>query len=327
MKAITMSREQLMSDIGALMERFQVVGPVLSGDRLDYLPLAEPDQLVLSDDLPYKSPKEVVFPRVERILRFTKSAAEEAQTIRPILLIGAKPCDLEALRDLDDIFTGEQGRFTDPFYQNRRKALVKVGMACKEEKRGCFCALRGIDRTFSSRCDAFLTEEENGFTLRVLTGAAEGLFSGAETETAEPAPPPPEQLRITADENALFGAMPWDAYAEGCIGCGTCTYLCPTCHCFEIKDTEENEIVSRRRLWDSCMYPRFTLHAGGHNPRAAKPERFRQRVLHKYVYLPQNYGFTACTGCGRCIRYCPGGLNIKNAVADIQKRTGEVQDA
>ena len=99
MKAITMSREQLMNDIGALMERFQVVGPVLSGDRLDYLPLAEPDQLVLSDDLPYKSPKEVVFPRVERILRFTKSAAEEAQTMSPILLIGAKTCDLEALRD------------------------------------------------------------------------------------------------------------------------------------------------------------------------------------------------------------------------------------
>jgi ferredoxin len=195
-------------------------------------------------------------------------------------------------------------------------------MACKEEKPACFCAVRGIDKSASSRCDAFLTGEEDGYTLRVLTEAAENLFTGAETEAKKFGPPPTVQLKSRADESEVFETMPWEDYAMGCIGCGTCTYLCPTCHCFEIKDTEVDGEVTRRRLWDSCMYPRFTLHAGGHNPRATKRERFRQRVLHKYVYIPENYGLTACTGCGRCIRSCPGGLNIKNTVADIMKRTG-----
>ena len=123
---------------------------------------------------------------------------------------------------------------------------------------------------------------------------------------------------LPLNETKLIDQINWEAIAETCQGCGLCTFICPTCHCFDFKDVEQNNISSRYRIWDSCMYPRFTLHASGHNPRESIAERFRQRVLHKFVYVPQNIGETACTGCGRCVRSCPAGMNIWQIVELIE---------
>jgi ferredoxin len=259
---------------------------------------------------------------------------EEAQVIKPVLLVGAKPCDVAAMNVLDEVFTGEQGRFKDSFYNNRREFLTIVGMNCREKKAGCFCEERGLNPAFSVDCDGFLTLQHDGAVYKPLTEKGIDLFSGTAaalsnpvspgtepaSHGAEPASHGAESLVLNTTEGEVFNAMPWEKYAEGCIGCGTCTFICPTCHCFNLRDSEKNGIVTRTRVWDSCMYPKFTLHAGGHNPRTKKYERFRQRVLHKYLYIPENYGCIACTGCGRCIRSCPGGLNIRNTVADIRSR-------
>jgi ferredoxin len=126
-------------------------------------------------------------------------------------------------------------------------------------------------------------------------------------------------LELSADENILFDKVDWDRISETCIGCGTCTYICPTCHCFDFKDVAEKGVASRYRCWDSCMYPKFTLHTSGHNPRPTKTERYRQRIMHKYVYVKKNFGYIACTGCGRCVRSCPAGVNIKSVVKRIME--------
>jgi ferredoxin len=297
----------------------------MTGGKPDYAEVVCADDIVLDDRLPYKSPKEVVFPGIENIMCFLEDRVEDAQALRPTLLVGAKPCDVAAMRVLDELFIGDKGRFKDSFYGAKRNCLTIVGMACAEKKKGCFCDERGTDPAFSPDCDGFLTPTEDGLLYEALTEKGEGLFAGIETEPARRGDRRPERLAVNAAEAEVFETMPWERYAKGCIGCGSCTYICPTCHCFNLRDATYKGVVTRTRVWDSCMFPRFTLHAGGHNPRTQKYERFRQRVLHKYLYIPENYGYIACTGCGRCVRACPGGLNIRNAVFDIMERLSETK--
>lgn len=317
--------DQMRVALKKLMEKYTVIAPVMNDNRLDYAEVTDVSDVILDNRLPYKSPKEVVFPRAESIMRFLEGRVEEAQDIKPILLVGAKPCDIAAMKVFDEVFTSDKGRFKDSFYINRRNCLTVVGAGCTSEKPGCFCGERGIDLAFSPDCDGFINLTDEGIIYEPLTEKGKDLFEGTETETLKRGPVKEEKLKINASEAEVFTTMPWESYTEGCIGCGTCTYLCPTCHCFNIRDAEDKGVVTRTRVWDSCMYPKFTLHAGGHNPRTKKYERFRQRVLHKYLYIPENYGHTACSGCGRCIRSCPGGLNIKNTVSDIMKRLEEAK--
>ncbi len=325
MSAYKLDFDRIKAALDKLMQKYTVIAPVMNGDKLDYAEVTDAGDVILDNQLPYKSPKEVVFPRVEKVMRFLEGRVEEVQEVKPVLLVGAKPCDVAAMKVLDEVFTGDKGRFKDMFYLNRRKSLTVVGLGCTDYKKGCFCSERGIDLRFTADCDGFLNITEDGFIYEPLTENGEGLFEGEKTEPVKRDEKPAEELKLNAKESDVFTTMPWEAYTEGCIGCGTCTYLCPTCHCFNLKDTEVKGVATRTRIWDSCMYPKFTLHAGGHNPRTKKYERFRQRVLHKYLYIPENYGCTACTGCGRCIRSCPGGLNIMNTVADIKKRLEEAK--
>ncbi|GHU67340.1 heterodisulfide reductase subunit A [Clostridia bacterium] len=320
MSAYKLDLTGLRANVTALLEKYTLIAPARIDGKLDYLEITDAEQIVLTNELPYKSPKDVVLPRVERLIRFADGTAAEAQEIKPILLLGVKPCDAQALRVLDEVFAGDRGRFKDNFYINRRTALTIIGAGCTEAKPGCFCFARGIDKAFSSECDGFLHFDEDGFVFEPLSDKGAGLFFGTETAAPMRTQKPEENLALHCGEDEVFSVMPWDIYAEGCIGCGTCTYICPTCHCFVLRDAEDKGSVDRTRVWDSCMYPNFTLHAGGHNPRAQKKDRYRQRVLHKYLYIPENYGMVSCTGCGRCIRSCPGGINIMNTVYDIKER-------
>jgi sulfhydrogenase subunit beta (sulfur reductase) len=106
----------------------------------------------------------------------------------------------------------------------------------------------------------------------------------------------------------------WEEIAQKCLNCAICSYLCPTCHCFDIQD-EGNERTGRRiRIWDSCMFPLFTREASGHNPRANGADRVRQRVMHKFNYFVENLGEYGCVGCGRCVRECPVNVDIREVL-------------
>jgi ferredoxin len=113
----------------------------------------------------------------------------------------------------------------------------------------------------------------------------------------------------------------WEELTVRCLGCGSCTYLCPTCHCFDIADEARLYKGRRIRTWDSCQFPLFTKHASGHNPRRNKKERLRQRFMHKFSYAVENTGTALCVGCGRCIAGCPVNLDIRDVIRSFTKET------
>ncbi|NLW25671.1 MAG: 4Fe-4S binding protein [Clostridia bacterium] len=116
----------------------------------------------------------------------------------------------------------------------------------------------------------------------------------------------------------IYRSPLWRELQEKCVNCGVCTFLCPTCHCFDLTDDQKGKKV---RSWDSCMFASFTKQASGHNPRPTGAERLRQRVMHKFRYFFENHGIFACVGCGRCVEKCPVNLDIR----EVLQRIKEVQ--
>ena len=116
-----------------------------------------------------------------------------------------------------------------------------------------------------------------------------------------------------------FDSPLWEQLYKPCLACGTCTFVCPTCQCYDIKDYDTGHGVQRYRCWDSCMYSDFTMMAHGNN-RTSQMERFRQRFMHKLVYFPANNdGMFSCVGCGRCVDKCPSRLNIVKVIKAFEQ--------
>jgi len=177
--------------------------------------------------------------------------------------------------------------------------------------------------------DARLGEEPSESDER----ACEAVADGARKAIAARLPADARSLEPVL--KGMFDHPYWATLHEKCLGCAACAYLCPTCHCFDISEepdpgaarsagcsTEEEcqeprSTGVRVRNWDSCMFPIFTLHTSGHNPRPTGLERVRQRVMHKFYYFPENFGAVACVGCGRCVKYCPVNLDIREVISYI----------
>ncbi|MCL6589034.1 MAG: 4Fe-4S dicluster domain-containing protein [Firmicutes bacterium] len=331
MNQLKLLKERLPEILEAVRSQYRLVGPVLEDEYPVFKEIQKADDLVLGDALPYKSPKEFIFPQVEKLLSFNEQGEPLESEPGPLTVIfGIKPCDLEALRVTTTVFT--HGQFPDVYYQQNLERTILIGHSCLQEKPGCFCKQRGLDPGYSPAGDVFLieTEGDDFYRVELLTEKGRNVFKDFKLEevsgmdrksTAGKSKLDNTEriLELQGNEIELFLEVNWDAIAEKCLGCGVCTYLCPTCHCFELKDETEGGNHYRYRCWDSCMFPKFTLHASGHNPRASKKERIRQRVLHKYLYLKQNHGLTGCTGCGRCLRSCPAGMNIKAIISKIME--------
>ena len=324
----TVSKEVMRGLLAHLSANRTLIGPVDTGKVVEYRKAA-PSEVLMDDRVSYKSIKDCYFPQVEEMFTFTGGEAIDNTDIPGYLIFGAKPCDLEALRVMDAVYT--TGKYADPFFQRRAQANLLIGVGCIAQKPGCFCQEMGVDQHFSDFCDVMLTDTGDSYTVEHLSEKGrQALTEYPATKdvscdnTRKAAPPTGEKLalNIQAPDADYFGIIDWEKATETCQGCGMCTYICPTCHCFDFKDVSEKGEVKRYKCWDSCMYPKFTMHASGHNPRENRHERYRQRVLHKYKYVPRIFGgHVACTGCGRCIRSCPVGMNIQS----IAKQVMEVQ--
>ena len=335
---LKIAKEKLNALLSKLNESTGIFIPVKRAGEVNYEVWKEGKEVSLETLKTVKSPKNMFFPQTENMMQFKTEGksieiidAREEKT--PFVLFGVKACDYKAIEVLDKVFLADP---VDTFYQARREATTIVTLACSRPEESCFCGAFGIDATAPmGDVTTWLDENylywqantEKGETLTALI--KEFAVDGGEAEVAAQQTATKEILaklpfatldlsRFKQENlNDLFADPAWEEMSEACLGCGTCTFVCPTCQCFDIRDFKTHEGVIRYRCWDSCMYSDFTLMAHG-NSRTTQMQRFRQRFMHKLVYYPsQNDGLYSCVGCGRCVNKCPQNLNIVKVIKTL----------
>ena len=284
-----------------------------------------------------KSPKDLFFPQVENLAGFRREGKsiemlETRDETKPFAVFGVRACDARSLEILDRVFLNEP---VDTFYASRRENGTLITLACTRPDTTCFCEKFGIDPAQpAGDISCWLTEDalfwqantEKGAvlteTLSLLEPCGEEEVTAQQEKTREILQKLPllnlDLSRFGAGRTkALFDRPEWKQLSESCLGCGTCTFVCPTCQCYDVQEFDTGKTVRRFRCWDSCMYSDFTKMSAG-QPRPTQLERFRQRFLHKLVYFPDNNdGVFGCVGCGRCLQKCPIHMNIVKVIKTL----------
>lgn len=300
---------------------------------------------VLSDALnTVRSAKDFFFPQTENLMDFkvegknievidTRSECED------FVLFGVRACDVKSFEVLDRVFLAEP---VDSYYKNRREHGIILSLACTRPQETCFCGTFGIDAA-EPEGDVVCYKTADALYLDAKSEKGNALLESLTclTEDADTAPVEAQKAQTrtylaklpladlktdvfgAGTTSKFFDAPEWKELSATCLGCGTCTFVCPTCQCYDIKDFNTGHGVKRFRCWDSCMYSDFTKMSAG-QPRLTQLERFRQRFMHKLVYYPTNNdGLFSCVGCGRCLAKCPIQMNI---VKVMKKLGGSVND-
>lgn len=298
----------------------------------------------LSDALnTVRSPKDFFFPQTENLMEF-KTEGKNIEIIdtrtenEDFVVFGVRACDVKSFDVLDKVFLSDP---VDSYYKNRREHATTVSLACTKPHETCFCGTFGIDAA-EPEGDVVCYKTDDALFLDAKTEKGEKLLSFAENLAEQT-----DGAEVEAQKNVIrdrmsrlplaslksdafgsgktskfFDAPEWKELSEACLGCGTCTFVCPTCQCYDIKDFNTGHGVKRFRCWDSCMYSDFTKMSAG-QPRLTQLERFRQRFMHKLVYFPTNNdGMFSCVGCGRCINKCPIRMNI----VKVMKKLGGAEN-
>ena len=283
---------------------------------------------LVNTDLP---PKDILFPQTEKMYRYGTDE-EGASFVDPIhdadkvILFGIRPCDMRSIECMDDVFLTRE--FIDEYYEQRRNGLTTIAIACTTPMPTCFCDSMGLCATQAPAADVLLVERDGFWEVCAQTekgtellAQCEGFFESGE-QTASDASTVRCTLSVNMDGikeklDAMYHHPLWENATKKCLTCGTCTYICPTCYCFDISQTNRMKIGERYRCWDSCMFSVYTEMAGHHNPRADKLSRVRQRFMHKLCFFEDRYGKSLCVGCGRCVQKCPVALDITCLIDEI----------
>jgi len=327
------THDQLVGWLEALTGEATLIAPRWEQGVLLYRPVTRDLDLAWEFTRPVLSAKEFFFSPTERLLTIEKTGQQikltETLPEGRQVMFGIRPCEARGLRHLDALFLEEEPR--DPYYARRREKTTLIGLACKEMGATCFCTSLGGAPDDPSDVDVLLTEVDDGYVVQVVTEKGMILITSCDLRIAnfEPASTSqsatrdwPQPIPLPSKDNwlARFNDEYWERMSERCLSCRLCTYICPTCRCFDVRDEALGDSQYERiRCWDSCAGVAYRRIAGGHNPRAAKGERLRNRFLCKFYYYPQQYGLDspACTGCGRCIDLCPVNIDITEVLSYI----------
>ena len=317
--------------LAAMAEKQRVILPVEQAGQVNYGVWTDDARVRLDALRTVKSAKDAFFPQVENMMNFkTEGKNLSIQMIDPadedFVILGVRACDAKSFDILDRVFLSDP---YDPFYAARREHATVVTLACGRPDENCFCVNFGIDPA-DPKGDATMWIVDDVIYLRANTEKGEALTASLEDADDQPVKAQQQKTREIAErlpfahltmkgfdgEHLMerFNDPHWAELSRACLGCGTCTFVCPTCQCYDIRDFDTGSGVQRYRCWDSCMYSDFTLMAHGTN-RPTQVERFRQRFMHKLVYFPSNNeGIYSCVGCGRCLAKCPQNLNIVKVI-------------
>lgn len=340
------AKENLSALFQLIADNQELYLPVKSAGQTNFAAWSKEAEVDLDTLKTVKSAKDAFFPQSEGLYTVKKegkkmSIEPESLKEQDFVVFGMKACDVKGLEVLDNVFLSDP---VDTFYAARRDHGTIVAMACHEPEETCFCKVFGIDAANPASDVAVWTVGEDLY-WKALTEKGEALTETvkelfADDEAGEAAVDAEKEAIHNIVEkllymnlslegwngNALsekFDSPIWEELYKPCLACGTCTFVCPTCQCYDIKDYTAGNSVSRYRCWDSCMYSDFTMMAHGNN-RTSQMQRFRQRFMHKLVYYPANNdGMYSCVGCGRCVEKCPQALNIVKVVKAFQNQGGE----
>jgi len=280
------------------------------------------------------SVKSVVFPRAERLFSYKKSKykteiTDAADSLFPDTVIwGTRPCDAAAFIPLTSTFNSD---YQDIIFNKRRERVLILSFSCNKSDEYCFCTsvdngpgnTAGSDLLFTKLSGSDYLAEVISDKGHLLKDEYSAFFEAPSEETKEQylaiVSTKFNQQEIKSKLAELFGNPIWDEKSRACLGCGSCAYVCPVCSCFDIQDESHGNKGTRLRCWDSCGFGLFTLHTSGHNPRDSQGGRWRQRILHKFLYIPNKSEMAGCVGCGRCSRSCPADINILDTLTSVKE--------
>ena len=341
------SKENLKALFRLIAAEQELYVPVKTADQVNFAAWSEEAETDFDTLKTVKSPKDAFFPQSENLYTVKKEGKKlqvepGERKNQDFVIFGMKACDVQAVQVLDNVFLAEP---VDTYYAARREHGTIVSLACHEPEESCFCKVFGIDCA-EPAADVAVWMVGEELYWKALTEKGEAL-----TKTVESLLAPADQAdeeSVEAEKTAIRGIVEklpysnlslegwnkesltekfdsplWEELYQPCLACGTCTFVCPTCQYYNIKDYDTGNGVVRYRCWDSCMYSDFTMMAHGNN-RTSQMQRFRQRFMHKLVYYPaNNNGMYSCVGCGRCVEKCPASLNIVKVIKKFQNQGGE----
>ena len=286
-------------------------------------------------------PKSNFLPAMEKLFGFRKEAGsyklEPADGEPPRqLLFGIHPCDARAIAIIDMVF---KDAYEDRYYLSRRQNTVLVGMTCTSAYDSCFCTSLGFGPADPVDVDIMLTDIGDTFLIEEVTEKGKELLADAkgvveatrddEKKAAAARESASARVSRKIDTGEISKRLPfvfddqefWEKISAKCVSCGICTFLCPTCYCFDINDEMlRSDSGERYRNWDCCSFAVYTK-MPVENPREEKWRRVRQKVYHKYLFYPELFDIIACTGCGRCIRQCPVNWDITQTLSNLPAGT------
>ncbi len=345
MKIIKIIKEDWARGIDRTRAAYHLFGPVKATGtgktRHVFRPLEKDQYPDMDHTDSVLSPKSLVFPQTQTLLTSSLDDAQEghhrfeapAFDDTPRAVIGIRPSDAKAM-DLVKQNFDTQG-IQDPYWCQAHGATTFVGLGINTPSPFDFSTTAGSGPFDETGLDLLLADCQGHYLAKVLTPKGEAFLiragftreedpkKGNETiqemrQMAEQAMGPGIETDRLMEKTVLdlHEASFWDDLAFSCINCGTCTYVCPTCWCFDIQDEIHGKTAHRIRNWDTCMSPLFTRHGSGHNPRGEKVQRVRQRFMHKLKYFLEKYDRgIMCVGCGRCVEKCPVNIDIRNVTS------------
>ena len=290
-----------------------------------------------------ESAKRFLFPPRETVEKVRREGGhltieEEPVVARPVAMVGLRSCDLHAVAIQDRVFL--DGPFPDGRYRTRREAAFLVGVDCGRAGATCFCSSMDTGPSCTAGFDVALTELPSG-DLLVRAGTAVGEAVVAELATVDAT----EADLAAADEarqhalstmgravetdglrDLLFRNLEhprWQVVADACLACGNCTAVCPTCFCHDVVDVASlrGDVAERRREWASCFSLEYS-HIAGLEVRPTRDARYRQWLTHKFAGWVDQFGTSGCVGCGRCVTWCPVGIDVTVELAAIRESDG-----
>lgn len=331
---LKLDQKDLKPFLQSLMDEYDLFAPVQLADGVSvFKKIDQPEEVDLTHPNTQKPAKEIFFPQSETMFRYEKVGNQNQMTSmeevkRERILLGARPCDIEAISIIEKVFVGEE--YTDVYFLEKRKKTTIIGLGCHHPLSTCFCSSAGGDPFLRAGSDLFFIDLGEEYFVELLTEKGTAFQKNKFFKEADPKDLTfVKELEEKAFEkvgysipvdgiekrlNLMVESSFWDRVHEKCMGCRICTYLCPTCHCFDIVDEGGHQRGQRMKNWDSCLSPLYSLETSGHNPRPTCRERTRQRIMHKFNYFPKIFNQVACVGCGRCILYCPVHFDIRKAI-------------